>query len=178
VLLRRLIIAAAIAVGMTLSATLVQADPLITLPIDKPFLVKNWNYLFHIKSIETVTPIGNPPFLKKMNDCSKGYIMLVASVQYNSDSGSAFLPGVTMSFELADGSEADGPQGDGSFLYPSFANEPPHLFAKEHRDIAYITCQWSGQPLTKLIWANKYRFNIPKGYVKSTVVAPAVSPSP
>ena len=177
----RFLIAAAVAVGLTLSATLAQADSLITQSIDKPFVVKNWNYLFHIESITTARPLGNAPFLKKMNDCADGYIMVVASVQNNAASGNAWIPGPGISFELADGSTMNGPQGDGTFLFPGYAAPPGKLEAKEHRDIAYVTCHWSGQPLTKLIFADAFRFNIPKGFVKNispAPAAPAVSPSP
>lgn len=174
----RYVLTAVLAIAMVLPAAGVRADPIVTKPIDKPFLITNWNYIFKIKSIETVTAQDKRPFLAKMNDCDKGYVIMVASVQNNNKSGSAWIPGATFSFELADGSILEGPKGDGVFIAPGAVRPPPSLFATEHRDLAFISCQWNGQPLTKLVFANRFRFSIPQGFVKNTVIGPAASPSP
>jgi hypothetical protein len=176
-LVRSLFAAAAFVTTLCLSTTVAGAQsPIVTQPIAKPFLVPGMNYIFHIKSIETATPLGKPAFLAHMNDCALGYIMVVASVQNNADVAH-FPPGVGIGFELADGSGLSGPQGDGYFVYPSFAQMPPKLYPKEPRDVAFVTCKWTGQPITKILWANRFRINVPAGFVKN-LSAPVASPAP
>lgn len=178
---RRLFIAAFV-VGVSLSTTAPQASAqLVTKPINKPVLFPAWNYILHIKSIEAHYPTGKPPFLGqgkgKMEDCPQGYILIIASLQNNNSSGSAWIPSLSLGFELADGSQMNGPSEAGTYIYPSYAQPAPSLYAKEHLNLVYVTCGWTGQPITKLVVANSIRFIVPKKFVKMHAAAPA-SPSP
>jgi hypothetical protein len=49
--------------------------------------------------------------------------------------------------------------------------------AKEHLNMVFVTWRWTGQPITKIVLANKYRMLVPKNFVKMHVT-PSVSPSP
>lgn len=147
-----------------------------TKPITSSFIFAG--FLMKILSIQTVSPIDSRPFLAKMNDCGgNGYVMVLLTMQNNSSTDTYGVPQLMLQFELADGSDLNGPQDDGGFLYPGYANPPQTFHPKDRREILLVTCNWNGQDITKLFITNNggggtmgynnLRFLIPRGYVTS-----------
>lgn len=156
---------------------------MVTKPITSSLVFTG--YVLKIVSIQTVATIDGRPMLAKMNDCGTPYVMVVVSLQNNSASDELNTPALTFNFELADGSNLTGPQGDGAFLYPSLGTVPQTFHPKDHKTVIYLSCGWSGQAITKLFLTNNgssgntgyanVRFLIPPGYVKA--VAPVPTPA-
>jgi hypothetical protein len=171
---------AAFAAALLLATgTTASADDVVTKPIDKAFAFSG--YVIKVESIQTVASPDARAFLAKMNDCSTPYVMLVLSVQNNSaETLDTLTP--TVSFELADGSDLNGPQQDGLFLYPNFAPIPNYFHPKEHKSILYVTCNWSGQAVTKLFLTangpkpNNVRILVPPGFASAASPVPSASP--
>jgi hypothetical protein len=174
------VLGAAFAAALAIAAAgIASADEVVTKPIDKPFSFSG--YVIQVTSIQTVATPDARAFLSKMNDCSTPYVMLVLSVQNNSaETLDTLTPQV--SFELADGSDLNGPQQDGMFLYPNFAPIPSYFHPKEHKSILYVTCNWNGQAVTKLFLTangpkpNNVRMIVPKTFAGAASPVPTASP--
>lgn len=171
-------LAALTASPLPTSAGLVTA--MVTKPITSSFVFVGFDV--KVLSIQTVNAIDSRPFIAKMNDCGgNGYIMVLLSMQNNSSSETLGIPSLQLQFELADGSDLNGPQGDGVFLYPGYASVPQEFHPKDHRQVLFVSCNWNGQAITKMFLTNNggggdsgynnVRFLIPRGYV--TAATPA-----
>lgn len=166
------------------NATLVTA--MVTKPISQSLIFTG--YALKIVSIQTVATADARPVLAKMNDCNTPYVMVVVSLQNTSSTEEFNTPNLVFDFELADGSDITGPQGDGVFLYPSLATVPQGFHPKDHKTLLYLSCNWNGQAITKLFLKSNgsagntgysnVRFLIPPGFVKaaSPIAAPSAAP--
>jgi len=157
---------------------------MITKPITQQLVFTGYD--LKIVSIQTVATPDNRPMLSKMNDCTTPYVMVVVSLQNASSIQELNTPALAFNFELADGSNLTGPQGDGVFLYPSLGRVPDTFHPKDHKSLIFLTCGWNGQAITKLFLTNggsagdtgysNVRFLMPPGYVKA--VDPMGTPPP
>jgi hypothetical protein len=178
------VVTALLVLGHSGSANAKLVTTMVTKPITQTLVFTGYD--LKIVSIQTVATLDNRPMLSKMNDCSTPYVMVVVSLQNASSTQELNTPALTFNFELADGSNLTGPQGDGVFLYPSLGRAPDTFHPKDHKSIIYLTCNWNGQAITKLFLTNNgssgdtgyanVRFLMPPGFVKA--VDPMGTPPP
>src|SRR5579884_829140 len=105
-----------------------------------------------IDKIETVASADGRPILQKAGGTNSGtgYIIVTVSMQNPSASNSIAIPGVSLGFELADGSQIDEAAPAGSYLVPSLSDLPDTLHPKQHVTVSYVVTNWNGQVLTKM----------------------------